>query len=188
MHRFLFFSVWFSSNMEIKYPLYRYKNVNFVASFTTAEYLDLLQSYEIRDSDTFLVTYPKSGQWNNSWKSFFFNFTLFCCGCDEPLQAWCFLTETRVTPPPTGTIWTQQIITSIGQLDGDLHEYPKTVMKLPFLEYTRDGSDHSKRPSPRFYTSHLIPALMPPGVTDKKAKVSMLWKFGPDRQIKIYRY
>ncbi|XP_029294466.1 LOW QUALITY PROTEIN: amine sulfotransferase [Cottoperca gobio] len=41
--------------------LCRYKNYNFAIDLTTAEHIDSLQSFEIRDSDVFLVTYPKSG-------------------------------------------------------------------------------------------------------------------------------
>ncbi|XP_051797313.1 amine sulfotransferase-like [Acanthochromis polyacanthus] len=41
--------------------LCRYKNYIFAVDLTTAEYMDSLQSFEIRDSDVFLVTYPKSG-------------------------------------------------------------------------------------------------------------------------------
>ncbi|XP_068606071.1 amine sulfotransferase-like [Brachionichthys hirsutus] len=39
----------------------RYKNYTFPMGFTSAEVIDSLQSFEIRDSDLFLVTYPKSG-------------------------------------------------------------------------------------------------------------------------------
>ncbi|XP_076609379.1 amine sulfotransferase-like [Chaetodon auriga] len=46
---------------QITDKLCRYKNYNFITGFTTAEYIDSLQDFEVRDSDIFLVTYPKSG-------------------------------------------------------------------------------------------------------------------------------
>ncbi|XP_068192566.1 amine sulfotransferase-like isoform X1 [Antennarius striatus] len=41
--------------------LFKYKNYTFASGFTSPEVLDSLQSFEIRESDVFLVTYPKSG-------------------------------------------------------------------------------------------------------------------------------
>ncbi|KAM8883015.1 amine sulfotransferase-like [Synchiropus picturatus] len=41
--------------------LFKHKNYNFHVSITTAEHIDGLQDFEIRDSDIYLVTYPKSG-------------------------------------------------------------------------------------------------------------------------------
>ncbi|XP_068606089.1 amine sulfotransferase-like [Brachionichthys hirsutus] len=46
---------------RISKNLGRYKNYIFPMEFTSAEILDSLQSFEIRGSDVFLVTYPKSG-------------------------------------------------------------------------------------------------------------------------------
>ncbi|KAM8883014.1 amine sulfotransferase-like [Synchiropus picturatus] len=46
---------------QVSEKLFKYKNFNFLAGLTTAEYIDGLQNFEIRDSDIYLVTYPKSG-------------------------------------------------------------------------------------------------------------------------------
>uniref|UniRef100_A0A8C6X4L1 Sulfotransferase n=1 Tax=Naja naja TaxID=35670 RepID=A0A8C6X4L1_NAJNA len=41
--------------------LYKYKGIYFITGFCSPETLDSLDSFEIRDDDTFIITYPKSG-------------------------------------------------------------------------------------------------------------------------------
>uniref|UniRef100_A0A669BDU1 Sulfotransferase n=1 Tax=Oreochromis niloticus TaxID=8128 RepID=A0A669BDU1_ORENI len=46
---------------QIRDRVFKHKNYNFVVGHTTPEYIDSLESFEIKDSDVFVVTYPKSG-------------------------------------------------------------------------------------------------------------------------------
>ncbi|XP_075999100.1 amine sulfotransferase-like [Genypterus blacodes] len=110
----------------------RYKNYNFGCS-TTTEHIDTLETFHVRDSDIFVVTYPKSG-----------------------------------------TVWTQQIVILICELDGGLNDYPNNMEQMPWLEYPEGRQDYSLRPSPRLFNSHLSPALMPPELKEKKGKIYVM--------------
>ncbi|XP_068615812.1 amine sulfotransferase-like [Brachionichthys hirsutus] len=125
----------------------RYKNCNFIIAQTTPGYIDSLQTFEVRDSDIFLVTYPKSG-----------------------------------------TIWTQQIIISICEFGGGLKEYPNNMETMPWLESLEGREPYSLRPSPRLFSSHMIPDLMPPGLKDKKAKVIYVTRNPKDNMVSNYHF
>uniref|UniRef100_A0A668RF54 Sulfotransferase n=1 Tax=Oreochromis aureus TaxID=47969 RepID=A0A668RF54_OREAU len=47
--------------LSIRDRVFKHKNYNFLVGHTTPEYIDSLESFEIKDSDVFVVTYPKSG-------------------------------------------------------------------------------------------------------------------------------
>lgn len=50
-----------TSMEQIRDRVFKHKNYNFLVGHTTPDYIDSLESFEIKDSDVFVVTYPKSG-------------------------------------------------------------------------------------------------------------------------------
>ncbi|XP_036445727.1 amine sulfotransferase-like [Colossoma macropomum] len=128
--------------------LCRYKGYVFVTEKLIVEHIDSLQNFEIRDSDVFLVTYPKSG-----------------------------------------TIWTQNIILLICESDNrDEAEQSNNPEKMPWLEFPQGHSDFSSRASPRYFASHLTPALMPPGLKDKKPKIVYVARNPKDVAVSYFHF
>ncbi|XP_017568759.1 amine sulfotransferase-like [Pygocentrus nattereri] len=128
--------------------LCRYKGYVFASHQLKVDHIDSLPNFEIRDSDVFLVTYPKSG-----------------------------------------TIWTQNIIMLIcGSDSTDEAEFPNNLVKMPWLEFPTGHSDYSSRPSPRFFASHLTPALMPSGLKGKKAKIVYVARNPKDVAVSYFHF
>ncbi|XP_006984388.2 amine sulfotransferase-like [Peromyscus maniculatus bairdii] len=82
-----------------------------------------------------------------------------------------------ITFPKSGTIWTQQILSSI-YFEGHRNrtENVQTMDRMPFFEYNNHNLDFAKMPSPRIFTSHLPYYLVPKGLKNKKIKILYIYR------------
>ncbi|XP_066498971.1 amine sulfotransferase-like [Hoplias malabaricus] len=94
-----------------------------------------------------------------------------------------------VTYQKSGTIWTQNIIMSICDSEcTDETEFPNNLEKMPWLEYPQGHTNYSTRASPRFFTSHLNTALMPPGLREKKPKIVYVARNPKDVAVSYFHF
>ncbi|KAL7849702.1 hypothetical protein SRHO_G00190510 [Serrasalmus rhombeus] len=93
-----------------------------------------------------------------------------------------------VTFPKSGTIWMQNIIILICESDStDKAEFSNNLEKMPWLEYP-GYFDYYSRASPRFFSSHLTPTLMPTGLMDKKAKIVYVARNPKDVAVSFFHF
>ncbi|XP_051020416.1 amine sulfotransferase-like [Acomys russatus] len=94
-----------------------------------------------------------------------------------------------VTYPKSGTIWAQQILSSI-YFEGHRNstENTRTVERAPFFEYNKCKLDYVKMPSPRIFSSHLPYYLVPKGLKSKKAKIVYLYRNPKDVLISFFHF
>ncbi|XP_040206227.1 amine sulfotransferase-like [Rana temporaria] len=96
-----------------------------------------------------------------------------------------------ITYPKSGTIWSQQILSLIcseehrngtGKID--------TSERVQWLEFPtlNPDVDHSSRPSPRLFVSHLAEPFVPQGLKNKKAKVIYVMRNPKDVMNSFYHF
>lgn len=136
--------------------IFRHKGMNFlIKDKLRPEDIDALLDFEIRPSDVFIITFPKSGQIHIRVNAHLGSQTRLFVVCS------------------VGTVWMQQILSQVmeeshpGWADGVTNR-----AQIPYLEGRTADDPFRERKDPRVIRTHLFPALLPRGVREKQTKVT----------------
>ncbi|XP_077989906.1 sulfotransferase 1B1-like [Glandiceps talaboti] len=136
--------------------------------YVPADCLDSLVTFEIRPSDVFLITVPKSA---------------------FPSQTPQIMNEFIISNP--GTTWMKRILSLIMN-NADEEDALSRESTSPFtpykfyIEMKEKQDEYAKMEGPRFMPSHLLPNLLPPQLFEKKPKVIYVARNPKDAAVSMY--